>query len=600
MAYYSEDLIEEVLSTCDIVEVVSEYVDLKKRGRNYIGLCPFHREKSPSFCVSMDKQIFKCFGCSVGGNVISFIMKIENMEFWESVEFLANHAHIDLSRFEKKDFVKKSEQNDLNIVSKDKMFDISRDIAVFYNNTLNEVLKKENSNLKDYLQKRNLDAKTITKFGIGFDIGGNKLYEHLKSLNYTEKEILSVGVILKNDNGKFYDRFGGRLIFPIFDARDKVIAFGGRVLDKSLPKYVNSPETEIYYKGRNLYGLNFVKREKQENILIVEGYMDCVSLHKWGVANAVASLGTALTDNQARLLKRYTDTVIIGYDQDGAGQEATLRGLDILKSKGLNVKVLKLDKPDTKDPDEYINKYGVERFRNCLSNSISLVEFKIEKIEKNYNLNNMDEKIKMLTEISLVLSNIENDIERQMYIERISKKYSIGVEPIKREVDKRLRQAIKDEYVYVNSNVDQNLRIVSDNKKRYDKYIIALLMSKNKSIQNIIFDKVKSSDIEDEVLRKLYDKIKELSLLYDISKIDILSKINDEELIKELTEIMYIEIADDKEKFLNEVLRKKHRDFLSSRRMEILNALSKENISKDESEMLNIELNEIVLELSKK
>ena len=168
-------------------------------------------------------------------------------------------------------------------------------------------------------------------------------------------------------------------MFPIFDARDKVIAFGGRVLDKSLPKYVNSPETEIYSKGRNLYGLNFVKRDKQENILIVEGYMDCVSLHKWGVTNAVASLGTALTDNQARLLKRYTDTVIIGYDQDGAGQDATMRGLDILSSKGLNVKVLKLDRPDTKDPDEYINKYGVERFRNCLKNSISLVEFKIEK-----------------------------------------------------------------------------------------------------------------------------------------------------------------------------------------------------------------------------
>lgn len=599
MAYYSEDLIEEVISVCDIVDVISEYVPLKKSGRNFMGLCPFHREKSPSFCVSQDKQIFKCFGCSVGGNVISFIMKIENLEFWESVELLAERAHIDLRRYEVKTFNRSNENNAIiDMPSKETMFNISKDIALFYNKTLNEILKKEKSEVKEYLQKRNLDIATITKFGIGYDIGGNSLFDYLRKMEYNEKEILSVGVILKNENGKFYDRFSSRLIFPIFDSRDRVIAFGGRVLDKSLPKYVNSPETDIYSKGRNLYCLNFAKREKQECILIVEGYMDAISLQRFGISNAVASLGTALTDNQARLLKKYTDTVIIGYDQDSAGQDATLRGLDILSTKGLNVKVLRLDHKDVKDPDEYINKYGVERFKNCLKNSISLVEFKIEKLESSLNINDMDQKVKLLTDIASILANIENNIERQMYIDKIATKYNIGSGPILKEVEKRLKKSIIETVSFDSQIVNKKMQMIADIKKRYDEYIIALLLSKNKSIQNIIFEKVKDEDIADEVVKKLYQEIKNISINYDISKVDILSKIKDEALIKELTDIMYIDISDNKEKLLNEVLLKKQKENLIFRREEIIKKLDT-NISKDESEILNVELNQIIVELSK-
>lgn len=599
MAYYSEDLIEEVISVCDIVEVISEYVPLKKSGRNFMGLCPFHREKSPSFCVSSDKQIFKCFGCSVGGNVISFIMKIENLDFWESVELLAERAHIDLSRYEIKNNNIRKTETSVDTVDKDKMFKISKDIAIYFNTKLTQILKSGESEVKEYLKKRNLDASTITKFGIGFDDGGDHLISHLRNLGYTEKEILSVGVILKNDSGRYYDRFSGRLIFPIFDVRDRVLAFGGRVLDKSLPKYVNSPETDIYSKGRNLYSLNFAKREAQKFILIVEGYMDAVSLQKWGITSAVASLGTALTDNQARLLKKYTDTVIIGYDQDSAGQDATMRGLDILISKGLNVKVLRLDKKDTKDPDEYINKYGVERFKNCLKNSISLVEFKIDKLERAIDINDMDQKVKFLTQIASILAGIENDIERQMYIDLIAKKYNIGSGPILSEVEKRLKKSITESVIFDSQIINKKMQMVSDIKKRYDEYIIALLLSKNKNIQQSIFEKVEENSIEDETVRKLFQKIKELSISYDISKVDILSKINDEKLIKELTDIMYIDISDNKEKLLNEILSKKQRDGLILRREEIIKKMS-ENISKDEYEMLNIELNQIVLELSKK
>lgn len=314
MAYYSEDLIEEVISQNDIVEVISEYAQLKKRGRNFMGLCPFHREKSPSFCVSMDKQIFKCFGCSVGGNVISFIMKIENLEFWDSVELLAERAHINLEKYEVNNGYNKEyskEKKDL----KEVLFNINKEVAKYYHNNLIMMLESKNDNeVKAYVKKRNFDIKTIKRFGIGYANGTIPLYDYLIEKGYKKQEILATGILLENSKGKIYDRFYSRLIFPIMDIRDRVIAFGGRVLDNSLPKYVNSPENDIYIKGKNLYGMNVAKKEKLDNIIIVEGYMDCIALQRSGFTNAVASLGTALTDNQARLIKKYTDNVIIGYE----------------------------------------------------------------------------------------------------------------------------------------------------------------------------------------------------------------------------------------------------------------------------------------------
>ena len=274
MPYYSGDLIEEVISQNDIVEVVSEYVNLKKSGRNYMGLCPFHREKTPSFCVSMDKQIFKCFGCSEGGNVISFIMKVENIDFWEAVEMLAERANIDTSRYEvASSYSNKSAQESKDI--KDTLFKLNKDVAVFYRNNLMELLKEDNNDVKSYIMQRKLDMKTITKFGIGYATGKEPLYDYLLRLGYTKEEMLQSGIILQSSNGKYYDRFYSRIIFPIFDIRDRVLAFGGRafsakVLDKTIPKYVNSPENDIYHKGKTLYLMNFAKREKLDNIIIVE------------------------------------------------------------------------------------------------------------------------------------------------------------------------------------------------------------------------------------------------------------------------------------------------------------------------------------------
>ena len=598
MAYYSEDLIEEVISQNDIVDVISEYVALKKSGRNFMGLCPFHREKTPSFSVSMDKQIFKCFGCSEGGNVISFIMKIENLDFWDSVEFLAERAHIDLSRYEVRTFSSKKAEEKQN--QKEILFNINKEAGLYYHNNLMQILESHNKNeVFEYVKKRQFDISTIKRFGIGYANGNMPLYDYLLEKGFTKEQILSAGILLQNQRGKIYDRFYSRLMFPIFDIRDRTIAFGGRVLDKSLPKYVNSPENEIYIKGKNLYAMNLAKKEKLENIIIVEGYMDAIALQKSGFSNAVASLGTALTEDQARLIKKYTDNVIIGYDQDGAGQEATMRGLDILTRRKLNVKVLKLDKNDVKDPDEYINKYGKERFQKCIDGSISLVEFKISKLEKDLNLDNFDSKLKFLTGSADIIAKIDNSIERELYIDLISKKYNIGTGPILREVEKRIKKVSNDEIVVDVQTLNRKMHMVTNVRKRQEQYIIALLLSKNKSIQDKIFSNIKPEDINDTNTRELYEFIINLSKSFDINKIDILSKLQDDKLIKDFTDIMYIEISNvDKFKLLNDVLRNKNKEKLYLRRDEILKRLN-ENITIDEEEVLKLELNQIIVQLSK-
>ena len=598
MAYYSEDLIEEVISQNDIVDVISEYVALKKSGRNFMGLCPFHREKTPSFSVSMDKQIFKCFGCSEGGNVISFIMKLENLDFWDSVEFLAERAHIDLSRYEVRTFSSKKAEEKQN--QKEILFNINKEAGLYYHNNLMQILESHNKNeVFEYVKKRQFDMSTIKRFGIGYANGNTPLYDYLLDKGFTKEQILSAGILLQNQRGKIYDRFYSRLIFPIFDIRDRTIAFGGRVLDKSLPKYVNSPENEIYIKGKNLYAMNLAKKEKLENIIIVEGYMDAIALQKSGFSNAVASLGTALTEDQARLIKKYTDNVIIGYDQDGAGQEATMRGLDILTRRKLNVKVLKLDKNDVKDPDEYINKYGKERFQKCIDGSISLVEFKISKLEKDLNLDNFDSKLKFLTGAADIIAKIDNSIERELYIDLISKKYNIGTGPILREVEKRIKKVSNDEIVVDVQTLNRKMHMVTNVRKRQEQYIIALLLSKNKSIQDKIFSNIKPEDINDTNTRKLYEFIINLSKSFDLNKIDILSKLQDDKLIKDFTDIMYIEISNvDKVKLLNDVLKNKNKEKLYLRRDEILKRLN-ENITIDEEEVLKLELNQIIVQLSK-
>lgn len=329
---YSDELIDDIKNSNDIVDIISQYVILKRSGRNFFGLCPFHKEKTPSFSVSPDKQIFHCFGCGAGGNVIHFISKIENVDFKESLEILADRAGIKLPTLEGTVDSKRQEL-------KEKVYEINKLAAMFYH----EALYKPTSKIaQEYVKKRKLDNKALKAFTIGYAEVNSNLYRFLKTKGFTDEEILASDLVNKVGNN-FVDRFKNRLIFPIQDVRNRYIAFGGRVLDNSLPKYINSPENIVYSKARNLYGLNVAKNSKSRNLIIVEGYMDTVSLHQRGIDNVVASCGTALTEAQGRLLRKYAEKVIISYDSDSAGQAATLRGLEILNNLGCDIRILQME-----------------------------------------------------------------------------------------------------------------------------------------------------------------------------------------------------------------------------------------------------------------
>lgn len=593
MAYYSEDLVDEVLASTDIVEVINEYVPLKRRGANYLGLCPFHKEKTPSFTVSPDKQIYKCFGCGQGGSVVQFVSKIENLDFKETLEHLAERANIDLAKYEVNGNFKDAKKE-----LKDTIEKINKSTARYFYEALTEQIKEQNSHLKAYLIKRELDKNTIVRFGLGFGSKKNEtLVQHLTKLGYNKEEILSAGVVSKNMRGEIYENFAGRLIFPILDTRERVIGFGGRVLDNSLPKYVNSPENALYHKGSNLYGLNVAKKETLSEIIIVEGYMDTVALHKSGITNAVASLGTALTEKQAKLLKKYAPTVIISYDQDGAGQAATLRAIDILAKEDIKVRVLKLDRDDVKDPDEYIKKYGKEHFDSCVKNSVSAVEYKISRLEGLLDKNDFHEKVEFLTKVADILSKLNNNIEQEMYIDLVAKKYNVSYDAIKSEIDKRTKKEVKRENkIQLNENKEQKVLTL---RKKQEEYIIALIFTKDKKIINNVFDRFGEKDFEYEDIRELYANLKELNLKEDLSKINLLSKFNESNNVNLITEILSIDMAQfDKEKLfieLDSIFKKYH---YQKRRAEILGRLSVD-ISSDEKEMLEIELGQILLKMAK-
>ena len=426
MVQYTDELKEEIRSANDIVDVISQYVTLKRSGRNFFGLCPFHREKSPSFSVSPDRQYFHCFGCHKGGDVFTFISEIERISFRESLEFLAEKARIELPVAENTEFNK-------NQYLKDRMHKINATTTIFYHERLYKPLAKI---AQDYVKQRKLDNNTLKAFKIGYSGEYNELYKHLKNSGFKDEEILATGLVNKTDKGEFIDRFRKRLMFPIMDVSGRVVAFGGRKLENNdkMAKYINSNENLVYSKKRHLFALNLAKQSDSKKIILVEGYMDAISLYQRGFNNVVASLGTALTEEQGRLLRKYSEQVILSYDSDGAGQEAILRGLTILENQGCDARVLQME--GAKDPDEYVIKYGSGRFKLLVENAVSLVEFKIKMLKSKYNLEIANDKIKFLKEITKILSNVDNKIEREIYIDKVSEKYNISKEAIYAEVNK--------------------------------------------------------------------------------------------------------------------------------------------------------------------
>lgn len=596
MVRYSDELLEEIRNSNDIVDIISQYVVLKRSGRNFFGLCPFHKEKSPSFSVSPDKQIFHCFGCGAGGNVFHFMSKIENIGFVDSVKILADRANIALPTLDNAGDAKKEKL-------KAKVYEINQIAAEFYHENL---YKPTSKIAQDYVKKRKLDNKTLKTFTIGYAGKFDELYRELVKKGYTEEEMLASSLILKNDNGQFIDRFRKRFMIPIKDVRDRVIAFGGRVLDDSKPKYINSPENIVYSKGRNLFGLNVAKRNLTDKIVIVEGYMDAISLYQRGINNVVASLGTALTEHQGRLLGKYAKQIIIGYDADGAGQAATMRGLEILQKLGYDVRVLQLDDPTVKDPDEYVIKNGTGRFERCVDNAISLVEFKVKMLKRTLNINTASDKIKFLNEVSKILSKVDNHIEKEVYIERISKEYGVSKEAIYAQTNKLQYADAKDSKVLerkipvIRHKQEKTETNISDAIIRRENMIISLLLNEEvhayQSLKNVITVNDFKYEINKKIAKILYDEFEK----GDSNINNLLNSIQDEEILNQITKIMSDDYdITDINKAIIDILNIYEKEKIINKKNEILSKLEDEKLTKEEIVSLENQLSEVIIKLAK-
>lgn len=431
-----QDFIDEVIAKNDIVDVVSGYVNLKRVGNRFQALCPLHNDrKTPSFSVSPDKQLFHCFGCGAGGTVIHFIMAKENLDFMEAVKLLADRAGLSVP-----DYRSSAQQAKAAEIhnKKKRMYEMNAEAGRFFYKNL---ISPEYSYALEYFKKRNLKASTIKSFGLGYAPDSwSALIDHMKEKGYKEAELAEAGLAVKRENGTFFDKFRDRVIFPIIDLRGNVIGFGGRIINdkENTPKYLNSPETLVFKKKENLFAMNRAKNTTEGQILLMEGYMDVISLHQNGFGNAVASLGTAFTPQQAELVKRYVDKAVLCYDADEAGQKATDRAGEILREAGIKGKVLVVS--GGKDPDEYINAKGADMFRHLIESSVSYTEYKMDKIELQYNLEDTVEKIEFIEKIAKFLSNIKSSVEREIYIKMAAQKTGISAESISAQIDAETRK----------------------------------------------------------------------------------------------------------------------------------------------------------------
>ena len=591
MVRYSDETIDEVRQTNDIVDIISQYVRLKRSGRNYFGLCPFHNEKSPSFSVSPDKQIFHCFGCGIGGNVFTFLTKIEGINFIEAVQMLAERANIQLPTLE-------NSGDSAKELLKSKVYKLNEFTAEYYHKNL---YKPESKIAQEYIKKRKLSNETLKAFQIGFSGRFDELYKELKKQGFEEKEILESGLVNKNDKGQYIDRYRNRIMFPICDARGKVIAFGGRVLDDSKPKYINSPENIVYSKGRNLFGLNVAKKGDIKKILVVEGYMDVISLHQRGIPNVVAPLGTALTQQQGWLLRKSSEQIILSFDSDEAGLTAKLRALDILQDMGCDIRILQID--GAKDPDEYIVKFGNARFNNLIEKALSVIEFKVKVLKQRINLENTNDKIKFLNEIAKLISKVNNTIEREVYIEKIAKEYEISKEAIYAEVNKLTYSGRKTEKILekakpvILNKLQENKQISQAIKKR-ENTVIAILLMGDINIFQIIRQNINIEDFKDEtnleIVKKLYEEFQKGN-----SNINSIIDNLDEKQQSRITEIMADDYEiDDVEKAIDDIMQSYEKQRLNERKFEILELLEN-TTDENNKKKLEKELNDIIFRLIK-
>lgn len=483
---FPPSFLDELAARNPIEEVVGQYVNLKRSGSNLFGLCPFHGEKTPSFSVSPDKGIYYCFGCHKGGSVINFEMEIEGLSYPDAVRALAKRAGMT---------VPEDEQYQSRYRRQERLWALNKEAARFFHASL---FQPEGAAGLEYAGKRGMPKSTLTKFGIGFAPDSwDALCKAMEAKGYTQEELRASGLVsVSQKNGHIYDRFRNRLMFPIIDVRGNVIGFGGRVMDNSTPKYLNSPETEIFNKRKNLFALNLAKKTRLGYLILVEGYMDAVALHQYGFDCAVASLGTSLTEEHASLLARYTQQVILIYDGDEAGQNATQRAIPMLEKAGLQVKVLKMR--DAKDPDEFLRKFGADRFRILLEESSNRVEYQLKAIQKKYDLNIDEERVNFITEAADFVSTLASAVQREVYGNRAAEAAKISPEAMKIEVQKAYKRRLSRE------------------KRKQEKIDLAPARNLQAQSRQIRYDNVKSAAAEERVVAAV---MKEPALLSEIPEL---------------------------------------------------------------------------------
>lgn len=508
---FSDGFIQELKDRNDISDVISGYVGLKRKGRNMVGLCPFHSEKTASFFIYPGNESFYCFGCGAGGDVITFIRLIENLDYIEAIKYLAQRVGMPLPELEKDDG---SHQTKLLI------YEINRELARFYHFCLNE---RQGKAAFEYLIKRGLKIRTIRHFGLGYSpADGFSAVNHLRRKGYNDEMLVTANVASISQKGRLYDRFRGRVMFPIMDLRGNVIAFGGRSMENSAPKYLNTSDTLVFKKSENIFALNFAKNKMKKNFILAEGYMDVIALHQAGFENAIATLGTALTDGQVRLMSRFTKEVIVSYDSDEAGRKASDRAIKLCRANGLLVKVLNI--PKGKDPDEFMKSYGKEgraRFKNLVETSMSDMEYKFERIKSRYDLDKSEDKVKYLNECIKVLSELNNAIECEIYAGKLSDETGIERKSILLQVERVKKKRAKviegNKFKQIQKNISGMLdkpdreNGVSLREIKAEEMFLSTLINNLDMLNNISY-KVKPSLFMNDLNRRIYEAICKLNL----------------------------------------------------------------------------------------
>lgn len=546
--YYPDELVEEVRSRSDIVDIISGYVRLQKKGASYFGLCPFHSEKSPSFSVSGSKQMYYCFGCGAGGNVFTFLMNYENDTFPEAIKRLADRAGIALPEIE----LSENEKREMN--RKATLLEINKEAAKYF---YYQLRSKPGEIGFQYFKKRELSDETMNQFGLGYSNKfSNDLVNYLKQKGYSEELIIQAGLAAGDEQRGVHDKFWNRVMFPIQDQNHRVIGFGGRVMGEGEPKYLNSPETIIFDKSRNLYGLNFARSSRKDHILLCEGYMDVISMHQAGFTEAVASLGTAFTIGQANLLRRFTDTVILAYDSDGAGTKAALRAIGILKEVGLTGKVLSLE--PYKDPDEFIKNLGKEEFQKRIDEAENSFFFEIRILQREYNINDPDEKTKFHREIAKKIAGFSEEMERDNYIQAVADKYYMSIDALRNMVNNIGEQKGLAAPIQRAKSGIQSKMTAEDGIKREQRLLLTWLVERRE-----LYAKLKPyisvSDFTDELYGKVAEQLFEGLENGICEPAAIVSLFQDEEEQHEVAKIFHttlppLETKADKEKAIRDIV----------------------------------------------